>query len=354
MSGTTPLQSPPEVAAGDLSDRLGRPLHDLRISVTDRCNFRCTYCMPADLFGEDYAFLPRSEVLTFEEVERLTRLFVALGVRKVRITGGEPLLRRDLPELINRLSQIDGVDDLTLTTNGFLLAEHAENLAGAGLDRVTVSLDSLDRETFQRMSGRNADLARVLAGIDAAAEAGLTPIKINCVVERGVNDAQVVDLARHFRGTGHVLRFIEFMDVGTRNGWDLTQVVSAREILDSIDAEAPLEPVSANYRGEVAQRYAYRDGSGEIGIISSVSQPFCGDCHRARLSADGRLVTCLFAAGGRDLKKPLREGASDAELLEILRGTWQRRTDRYSEERAELTPTSGRVRPKIEMYQIGG
>jgi cyclic pyranopterin phosphate synthase len=333
-----------------LTDTRARPLRDLRISVTDRCNFRCPYCMPAEIFGDRYAFLPKPEILTFEEIERLARIFLRLGVRKLRITGGEPLVRTQLPELIRRLAALDGADDLALTTNGFLLADLAEPLAKAGLRRVTVSLDSLDDAVFRKMNGRGLALERVLAGLEAAERVGLSPIKLNCVVQRGVNDHTLVELVRRFRGTKHVVRFIEFMDVGTLNRWDLTQVVTAREIRDRIAAEFPLVPLEPNYRGEVAQRHGFADASGEIGIIASVTQPFCGDCTRARLTADGRLVTCLFAADGTDLKTPLRAGASDAELEAIIARVWSARADRYSEERAEPT----RERAKIQMYQIGG
>jgi cyclic pyranopterin phosphate synthase len=333
-----------------LIDTRARPLRDLRISVTDRCNFRCPYCMPAEIFGDRYEFLPKPEILSFEEIERLARIFLGLGVRKLRITGGEPLVRAQLPELIRRLAVLEGVEDLALTTNGFLLEEQAEPLAKAGLQRVTVSLDSLDDAVFRSMNGRGLALERVLAGLEAAERAGLSPIKLNCVVQRGLNDHTLVDLVRHFRGTKHVVRFIEFMDVGTLNRWDLSQVVPAREIRDLISAEFPLVPVEANYPGEVAKRHGFADASGEIGIIASVTQPFCGDCTRARLSADGRLVTCLFAASGTDLKTPLRAGASDVELAGIITRVWSGRSDRYSEERAE--PTRGRK--KIQMYQIGG
>ncbi len=338
------------------SDRLGRRLHDLRISVTDRCNFRCPYCMPAEIYGENYRFLGREQLLSFEELERLARLFVELGVEKIRITGGEPLLRHQLPQLVERLAAISGLRDLTLTTNGVLLAKHAKALRDAGLHRVTVSLDSLDAGMFRRMSGRDATPERVLEGIEVAAGVGLRPVKINCVVQRGVNDAGIVEVARHFKGSGHIVRFIEFMDVGTLNHWELGQVVSAREIVERIDAELPLRPLEPNYPGEVARRYAYRDGGGEIGVIASVSQPFCGGCTRARLTIEGKLVTCLFAAGGVDLRTPLREGASDDALRERIQGIWSRRADRYSEERAALTDASGHVpaRHKIEMYQIGG
>jgi cyclic pyranopterin phosphate synthase len=334
-----------------VADMLGRLLRDVRISVTDRCNFRCPYCMPAEVYGERYRFLPKPEILTFEEIARLARIFVGLGARKLRLTGGEPLLRADLPALVAMLAAIPGVEDLALTTNGHLLPRLAEPLARAGLRRVTVSIDSHDEAVFRRMSGGFSSPARVLEGIAAAERAGLRPIKLNCVVERGVNDHTVVELARRFRGTGHIVRFIEYMDVGTKNAWDRARVVPAREIVERIDAELPLEPLGAQYRGEVAERWRYRDGAGEIGVIASVTQPFCGDCTRARLSAEGALVTCLFAAGGRDLKGPLRAGASDDELRALIAGTWQRRSDRYSEERANLPLRAPR---RIEMYQIGG
>ena len=338
------------------TDKFDRPIHDLRISVTDRCNFRCPYCMPAELYGENYQFLPKSELLSFEEIERLAHLFVDLGVEKLRITGGEPLLRHELPRLIERLAAIPGLRDLALTTNGYLLEKQAAALRDAGLERITVSLDSLDEEIFKRMSGRTFGPQRVLAGIEAANRAGMRPIKINCVVQRGVNDHTLVDLARSFRGTGHIVRFIEFMDVGTLNGWDLAQVVPAAEIVERIGAELPIDPVDPNYRGEVANRYRYRDGSGEIGIIASVSAPFCGDCTRARLTIEGKLVTCLFAADGTDLRTPLRSGASDVELRDLIESIWSRRTDRYSEQRAALTQSGdpSTRKAKIEMYQIGG
>ena len=335
-----------------LGDSYGRPLRDLRISVTDRCNFRCPYCMPAELYGEEFTFLPRSEILSFEEIERLTRVFVDLGVAKIRLTGGEPLVRAHLPELIERVAAVDPGIDLAMTTNGALLAPVVQDLAKAGLRRITVSLDSLDPDVFTAMCGRdNVHPDVVLEAIDAAAAAGFTPVKINCVVQRGVNDHTIVDLARHFRGTGHIVRFIEFMDVGTLNGWDMSQVVTAAEIVDKIGAEVPLEPVGANYVGEVAKRYRYVDGSGEIGIISSVSQPFCGDCSRARLSTEGQLVTCLFAAGGLDLRGPMRSGASDDELKALIAGCWTTRTDRYSEQRSALTI---RPRKRVQMFQVGG
>ena len=329
-------------------DTLGRPIRDLRISVTDRCNFRCVYCMPKEVFGRDHAFLPRTELLTFEEITRLARAFVANGVGKLRITGGEPLVRRDVEHLIAMLAEIDDLD-LTLTTNGTLLPQKAQALADAGLKRVTVSLDSLDDATFRAMNDVDFPVARVLEGIEAAAAAGL-PVKVNAVVKRGVNDAGVVEMARHFRGTGHSLRFIEYMDVGATNGWRLDDVVPAEEIVERIDAVFPLEPVEASYRGEVAQRYRYRDGTGEIGVISSVTQPFCGDCTRARISAEGKLYTCLFAIRGTDLRALLRGGASDDELREAIAGVWARRTDRYSEIRTERTSEL----PRIEMSYIGG
>jgi cyclic pyranopterin phosphate synthase len=335
------------------ADKFDRPIHDLRISVTDRCNFRCPYCMPAELYGDSYPFLPKPELLTFEEIERLARLFVELGVEKLRITGGEPLLRHGLPTLIEQLAVIPKVRDLALTTNGYLLAKQAAALRESGLKRITVSLDSLDEEVFKQMNGRTFGPKPVLEGIAAAERAGIRPIKINCVVQRGINDHTLVDLAREFRGTAHIVRFIEFMDVGTLNGWDLSQVVTAAEIVERIGAEFPLEPADPNYRGEVANRYRYLDGSGEIGIIASVSAPFCGDCTRARLTIEGKLVTCLFAADGTDLRTPLRAGASDDELRALIDSVWSLRSDRYSEERANESDPSAR-KPKIEMYQIGG
>jgi cyclic pyranopterin phosphate synthase len=331
-----------------IADTLGRPLRDLRISVTDRCNFRCVYCMPKEVFGRDYRFLPRRELLTFEEIERIAGVFVGLGVNKLRITGGEPLLRRDLEILIGRLAALGDLD-LTLTTNGALLASKARLLADAGLTRATVSLDSLDDEVFRTMNDVDFPVARVLGGIDAAASAGL-PVKVNMVVKRGLNDASILEMARRFRGTGHVVRFIEFMDVGATNGWRLDDVVPAAEVVRTIGAEFPLEPVEPAYRGEVAERYRYLDGAGEIGVIASVTQPFCGDCTRARLSADGKLYTCLFAVRGHDLRALLRSGANERELDEAIRAVWERRTDRYSERRTEET---GALR-KVEMSYIGG
>jgi GTP 3',8-cyclase len=329
-------------------DTLGRPIRDLRISVTDRCNFRCAYCMPKSVFGHDYRFMDRKELLTFEELERVAGTFVALGVEKIRLTGGEPLLRKEIEGLVERLAAIDGVD-LTLTTNASLLARKAQALRDAGLDRVNVSLDSLDDATFKAMNDVEFPVARVLEGIDAASAVGL-PVKINAVVKRGVNDAGIVDMARHFRDSGHSLRFIEYMDVGTTNGWRLADVVPGREIVERIDAVFPLEPVEAEYRGEVAQRWRYADGAGEIGVITSVTQPFCGDCTRARISAEGKLYTCLFAIRGTDLRALLRSGATDDELHEAIAGVWTKRTDRYSEIRTERTSEL----PRIEMSYIGG
>jgi cyclic pyranopterin phosphate synthase len=330
-------------------DRLGRRLHDLRISVTDRCNFRCTYCMPKEVFGADYQFLERKALLTFEEIARLARLFQPLGVEKIRLTGGEPLIRRNLEQLIGMLAEIPGLD-LTLTTNASLLARKAEALKTAGLQRITVSLDSLDDAVFRRMNDVNFPVAKVLEGIDVAAAAGLAPIKINMVVKRGENEDSILPMARHFRGTGHILRFIEFMDVGHTNGWRMDDVVTAREIIRMIDAEIPLEPVDPNYPGEVAERWRYRDGSGEIGVIASVTQAFCRGCTRARLSTEGKLYTCLFATEGHDLRALLRGGASDAEIQDAVTGIWTRRTDRYSEIR---TADTAKLR-KVEMSYIGG
>ena len=341
-----------------IEDTLGRGVRDLRISVTDRCNFRCPYCMPAEIFGERYEFLKREEILSFEEITRLTRLFVGFGVRKVRITGGEPLVRAQVTELIARLAEIDGVDDLAMTTNGFLLPRYAHELKDAGLNRLTVSMDALDEDVFSQMSGRPYGPEKVLAGIDAARGAGFSPLKINTVVQRGVNEQTILETAEHFRGTGDIVRFIEFMDVGNLNDWDLSQVVSGREIIEIIDAEYPLEPADANYQGEVASRYRYVDGQGEIGVITSVTQPFCGDCTRARLTTEGRLVTCLFATRGTDLKEPLRDGATDDELNEIIEGVWLNRRDRYSETRSSNTALegagTGAIREKIEMFRLGG
>jgi GTP 3',8-cyclase len=348
LPAARPSRSPGYSEPVSLTDSFGRPLRDLRISVTDRCNFRCIYCMPKEVFGREYEFLGREKLLTFEEIERIARVFVEGGVEKIRITGGEPLVRRDLPVLVGKLAMLGDVD-LTLTTNGALLARQAESLAGAGLTRVTVSLDSLDDDVFRAMNDVDFPVARVLEGIDAAAAAGL-PVKVNVVVKRGLNDGSILELARHFKAAGHTLRFIEYMDVGHTNGWRLDDVVPAAEIVASIDAELPLEPVEASYRGEVAQRYRYRDGSGEIGVIASVTQPFCGDCTRARLSADGKLYTCLFAVRGHDLRGLVRSGASDEELAAAVAGIWSVRQDRYSELRTAETVDL----PKVEMSFIGG
>ena len=334
-----------------LRDTLGRPLRDLRISVTDRCNFRCTYCMPAEIYGDRYQFLTRRQLLSFEEIVRLTGIIAGLGAVKARLTGGEPLVRSQVTELVRMLAGVDGVEDLTMTTNGYLLPKYAEDLRAAGLGRVTVSLDTLDDAIFRKMNGRNFGVGSVLAGIEAAEAAGLTPIKINSVVQRGVNDHTVAELARHFKGTGHIVRFIEFMDVGTLNDWRMEAVVPASEVVSTIDAEMPLEPMSPSYPGEVATRYRYADGSGEIGVISSVTEPFCGACTRLRLSPEGEMYTCLFGSKGTDLRTPMRDGATDDELEAIVRRTWGERLDRYSEERTALT----RPRPdKVEMYHIGG
>lgn len=336
----------------DTFDALGRALRDLRISVTDRCNFRCTYCMPRALFGSDHAFLPRTSLLSFEEIARLAGLFARLGVNKLRLTGGEPLVRRDLEQLVERLARIDGIRDISLTSNGSLLsAAKARRLAEAGLRRITISLDALDDATFQAINDVRFPVAKVLAAIDHAAAAGLTPVKVNMVVKRGLNDHAIEAMAEHFRGSGHILRFIEFMDVGNTNGWRMDEVVPAREIQARINARWPIEPIAANYPGEVARRWRYCDGAGEIGFIASVTQPFCGNCTRARLSAEGTLYTCLFAAGGVDLRALLRAGADDEAILERLAATWQTRRDRYSESRSRTTSGLGQ---KIEMSYIGG
>ena len=342
-------------APTSVKDVFGRLLQDLRISVTDRCNFRCAYCMPAEIFGERYEFLPRDQILTFEEIERLTRIFAGLGVTKIRVTGGEPLLRRDLPELIRKLAAVDGIQDLSLTTNGYLLPPMAKELQEAGLRRVTISLDSLDDETFKRMNGRGFGVDRVLEAIQAAEDAGLGPIKINSVVQRGINDNFVTDLARYFKGTDKIVRFIEYMDVGTINGWKLEEVVPSKELAALINAETPIIPIDRNYRSETSSRYAYADGTGEIGFISSVSEPFCDDCTRARLSTDGKLYTCLFTGEGHDLRAPLRDGASDDEIISLITGVWEQRTDRYSDERTDETDAiAGEKRERVEMYHIGG
>jgi GTP 3',8-cyclase len=337
-----------------LADTLARPLRDLRISVTDRCQFRCTYCMPREVFGRDFVFMPRGQLLTFEELTRLARIFADLGVRKLRLTGGEPLLRRDLGKLVAMLAATDGIQDIALTTNGALLAEKAKALAAAGLRRVTVSLDSLDDAVFMTLNDAGFPVARVLSAIAAAADAGLVPVKVNMVVRRGVNEQSILPMAAHFRHSGHVLRFIEYMDVGRTNGWRLDEVVPSAQIISEIDRRWPLEPVGATYAGEVARRYRYLDGAGEIGVIASVTQPFCRDCTRARLSADGQLYTCLFAAAGHDLRGPLRAGASDQALRDQISAIWTGRTDRYSEQRTRQSGRPRRAHPKAEMSYIGG
>jgi cyclic pyranopterin phosphate synthase len=334
-------------------DALGRPMHDLRISVMDRCNFRCPYCMPKETFHDRYRFLRASERLGFEEIVRIARATIALGVRKLRLTGGEPLLRADLAELVGELSTLEGVDDLALTTNGVLLAQHAAELKGSGLQRVTVSLDTLDPEVFARMSGGFGGVEPVLDGIAAALEAGLHPVKVNAVVRRGVNEHTVLALLERFRGTPVIVRLIEYMDVGNRNAWQPDEVVPSAELLAAIRARWPLTAQAGGNRGEVAERYRYDDGAGEIGFISSVSAPFCGDCSRARLSSEGVFYTCLFATEGTDLRAALRSGATDAELVDLLRSTWVRRADRYSEQRGELRRRAHRLH-KIEMHYIGG
>ena len=337
-------------AWGMLLDTMNRPMRDLRISVTDRCNFRCTYCMPREVFGKDYEFLPRDQLLTFEEIERVVRAAASFGVEKVRLTGGEPLLRRGIEDLVASIAGIRGIDDLALTTNGSLLAKKASMLADAGLSRVTVSLDSIDDAVFRLMSDVDFPVARVLEAIDVAAAAGLAPVKINAVVQRGINDHQVVELARAFRGTGHIVRFIEYMDVGTTNGWRMDDVFPAAEIVAAIDGQWSIEPVPGSYRGEVANRYRYTDGAGEIGVIASVTQPFCGDCTRLRLSPEGKLYTCLFGTRGTDLRGPIRQGATDEDIEALLAAVWTERSDRYSEERSGIPLDL----PKVEMSYIGG
>ena len=331
-----------------LEDTLHRPLRDLRVSITDRCNFRCVYCMPKEVYGRDYAFLPRRDLLTFEEIARLARVFAGLGVEKIRLTGGEPLIRRQVDRLVGMLAEIPGLE-LTLTTNGAVLAQKAQALKDAGLRRITVSLDSLDDEVFRAMNDVDFPVQLVLEGIESASAVGL-PVKVNVVVKRGVNEDGVLPMARHFRDRGHTVRFIEYMDVGHTNGWRLDDVVPAADIVAAIDTELPLEPLPPRYPGEVAERYRYRDGSGEIGVIASVTRPFCGACTRARLSADGSLYTCLFATTGHDLRGLMREGAADDEIAAALGGIWRERTDRYSELRSSATPDL----PKVEMSYIGG
>lgn len=341
------------MSAESVVDRLDRPLRDFRISLTDRCNFRCSYCMPKALFGANHAFMPRRDLLTFEEITQLARVFVRLGVRKLRLTGGEPLIRRDIERLIEQLAGISGIEDISLTTNASLLTrEKAQRMKDAGLNRITVSLDGIDDAVFKAMNDVGFPVAQVLDGIANAEAVGLAPIKINMVVQRGVNDQDIVPMAAHFRDSPHIVRFIEYMDVGNSNGWRLDQVVPSKEVVERIAAEWAIEPVAPNYRGEVAERYRYADGSGEVGMISSVTQPFCGDCSRARLSAEGKLYTCLFASAGHDLRDRLRAGASENELEQALRQIWSKRVDRYSEVRTHDTkPIDTR---KIEMSYIGG
>ena len=331
-------------------DKLSRPLRDLRVSVTDRCNFRCPYCMPAEIYGERYEFLPRNDLLTFEEIARVALLSTQLGVKKVRLTGGEPLVRQDVVELVSMIANLDGIEDFAMTTNAYLLSGMAESLKKAGLQRITVSLDSIDDEVFRKMNGRGFGTAKVIDGIAAAKEAGLDPIKINAVVQKGINDNTLVELAGWCRDNGYTPRFIEYMDVGTLNDWKLDEVLPAADIVGIIGKEFPIKPIESSYRGEVAKRYSYDDGKGEFGVISSVTQPFCGDCTRLRLSPEGQIVTCLFADGGTDLRGPMRDGITDKGLLNIMSGTWTNREDRYSEIRTSMTSP----RKKVEMYHIGG
>ncbi|GED01483.1 GTP 3',8-cyclase MoaA [Bacillus atrophaeus] len=332
-------------------DKRNRPLRDLRISVTDRCNFRCTYCMPAELFGPDYPFLKKEELLSFEELERLAKLFVSrFGVEKIRLTGGEPLMRKDMPELIKKLARIPGVRDIAMTTNGSLLPVYAEKLKNAGLHRVTVSLDSLEDERFKAINGRGVSVSKVLEGIEAAKQAGLG-IKVNMVVQKGVNEKDILPMARYFKEKGHILRFIEFMDVGNTNQWNKKDVITKAELIDIIQQNMPVEPIEANYTGEVASRFRYLDGSGEIGVISSVSDAFCASCNRARLSARGELFTCLFAASGYDIRELVRNGLSDQELTDAIGSVWRNRTDQYSIDRTLSKPNGKR---KVEMSYIGG
>ncbi len=331
-------------------DKFRRPLRDLRVSVTDRCNFRCPYCMPAEIYGERYQFLPRNDLLTFEEITRIVNITVGLGVKKVRITGGEPLVRQEVEKLVSMISRINGVEDLAMTTNAYLLSGMAQTLKDAGLHRITVSMDSVDDDVFQRMNGRGFGTAKVMNGIDSAKRAGFNPIKINAVVQKGINDHTMVDLAKWCRDNGHIPRFIEYMDVGTLNEWKLDEVLPANEIVRIIGEELPVEQLDPAYVGEVARRYRYLDDKGEFGVISSVTQPFCGDCTRLRLSPEGRIVTCLFAETGTDLREPMRNGATDEQVSDIIQGTWRVREDRYSEERT----TMNEPRSKVEMYHIGG
>jgi cyclic pyranopterin phosphate synthase len=336
-----------------LIDKFKRPIKDLRISVTDRCNFRCPYCMPAEIYGESYQFLPKNKILTFEEITRLTKIFVDLGVSRIRITGGEPLLRKDLPVLINQIASLSNILDLSLTTNGYLLERLSQELVDSGLNRVTVSLDTLDQEVFKQMSGRNLDINKILTGIESASSKGLSPIKINCVVKRNVNEKSILGLINYFKKTQHIIRFIEYMDVGNLNNWNLSEVVSSKEILEIIKKEFSVQPLDASFKGEVATRYSYlsNDGiKGEIGLISSVTKPFCSSCTRSRLTTDGKLVTCLFSNSGLDLKKEIRAGRNDKYIKELITNYWEERTDRYSELRSQKTSKNR----KIEMYQLGG
>ena len=336
-----------------LIDKFRRQIKDLRISVTDRCNFRCPYCMPAEIYGESYQFLPKNKILTFEEITRLTKIFVDLGVSRIRITGGEPLLRKDLPVLINQIASINNISDLSLTTNGYLLERLSQELVDSGLNRVTVSLDTLDQKVFKQMSGRNLDINKILSGIESASSKGLSPMKINCVVKRNVNENSILGLINYFKNTQHIIRFIEYMDVGNLNKWNLSEVVSSKEILEIIKKDFSVQPLEASFKGEVATRYSYlsNDGiKGEIGIISSVTNPFCSSCTRARLTTDGKLVTCLFSNSGLDLKKEIRAGKNDKYIKEIITNYWEKRTDRYSELRSQKTSKN----KKIEMYQLGG
>jgi cyclic pyranopterin phosphate synthase len=348
VQGSAARAAAPHFAGGPLADTRGRPLRDLRISVTDRCNFRCTYCMPREVFDAGYKFLPHDAILSFEEIARLARVFVGLGVEKIRLTGGEPLVRRDLHRLISMLQGLNV--ETTLTTNGSLLAKQAQALARAGLNRVTVSLDSLDDATFRAMNDADFPVARVIEGIEAAAAAGLDPIKINMVVKRGVNDGGILQMAERWRGTGHIIRFIEFMDVGSTNGWRMDDVVPSSSVIKKISSVWPLEPVGANYAGEVAERWRYADGGGEVGVISSVTQAFCSSCNRMRLSTEGSLYTCLFAQSGHDLKSLLRAGASDDEIRNQIAAVWKVRSDNYSEVRTAETAKA----KKVEMSYIGG
>ena len=334
-----------------LIDTLSRPIRDLRISVTDRCNFRCTYCMPKEVFNSDYEFLRRDDLLSFEEITRISKIFANLGVKKIRLTGGEPLLRKDLPVLVEQLSSIAGIEDISLTTNGVLLTQKmAQQLKDSGLHRITVSLDALDDETFKAISDVSFKVDKVLDAIETADSVGLSPVKINMVVKKGVNEQAILPMAKHFHSSGIILRFIEFMDVGSTNHWQMDDVFSAKEIVDAINQELPIEPADANYKGEVAKRWSYKDGGGEIGVISSVTQPFCQSCTRARLSAEGKLYTCLFATQGKDLRRLIREGENDEHVAEVVSAIWKKRTDRYSELRSSETV----LLPKVEMSYIGG